>query len=86
MAEIPVRPPLPPYFDRLSSIGQAEGRLGTGSGKDEVFQLATMRGGRRGGIVVYRIRGVGREHGWGFLGREVDYVKERVCIIAAFLK
>ncbi|KAK0517544.1 hypothetical protein JMJ35_000699 [Cladonia borealis] len=53
MAEIPVRPPLPPYFDWLSSIGQAEGRLGAGSGKDEVFELAAMRGGRRGGIVVY---------------------------------
>ena len=53
MAELPVRPPLPPYFERLSSIGQPEGRLGTGSGKSEVFELAAMRGGRRGGIAVY---------------------------------
>ena len=53
MAELPVGPPLPPYFERLSSIGQPEGRLGTGSGKSEVFELAAMRGGRRGGIAVY---------------------------------
>ena len=53
MAELPVRPPLPPYFERLSSIGQAEGILGAGGGKGEVFELTAMRGGRRGGIAVY---------------------------------
>ena len=55
MAELPVRPPLPPYFERLSSIGRAEGRLGAGAGAggDEMFELAAMRGGRRGGISLY---------------------------------
>ncbi len=55
MAELPVRLPLPPYFERLSSIGQAEGRLGAGGGTGggEVFEMAAMRGGRRGGVVLY---------------------------------
>ena len=53
MAELPARPPLPPYFERLNSIGQPEGRLGAGGGESEVFELAAMRGGRRGGIAVY---------------------------------
>ena len=53
MPELPVRTPLPPYFERLSSIGQADRRLAAGGGKVEVFELAAMRGGRRGGIAVY---------------------------------
>ena len=51
--ELPVRPPLPPRCERLSSIGHAEGRLGAGGRKGEVFELAAMRAGRRGGIAVF---------------------------------
>ena len=52
--ELSVRPPLPSYFERLSSIGQADSsRVGAAGGKGEVFELAAMRGGRRGGIAVY---------------------------------
>ena len=53
MPELSVRPPLPSYFERLSSIGQADRRLAARGGKGEVFELAAMRGGRRGGIAVY---------------------------------
>ena len=50
IAELPVRPLLSPNFERLGSIGHAEGRLGAGSGKDDVFELAAMRKGGGEGL------------------------------------
>ena len=61
MTELPLSPPLPPYFERLSSIGRAVGegmgvRDGSGSEGEgeELFGLAKMRGGRgrRGAIAL----------------------------------
>ena len=49
LSELPIRPPLPPYFERLSTIGRAQMRH---EGR-EVYELAAIRNGRRGGIAVH---------------------------------
>ena len=49
LSELPIRPPLPPYFERLSTIGKAQVRHeGTA-----VYELAAIMNGRRGGIAVH---------------------------------
>ena len=49
LSKLPIRPPLPPYFERLSTIGRAQVRH---EGR-EVYELAAMRNGRRGGIALH---------------------------------